>query len=66
MLLSTGVGDTDGSLCAASSSAGLSATSVLPFPWVGSAVYHWKLKKRSFAPFNILNRYVLGSTVTFG
>ncbi len=61
-----GVGDTVGSVCAAASSAGLSATSVVPLPWVGSATYHWKLKNRSFAAFRIRSRYVFGSSVTVG
>ena len=52
----TGVGETVGSVCAAASSPGLRATSVVPSPWFGSAVYHWKLKNRSLAAFNIRSR----------
>ena len=62
----TGVGNTVGSVWAASSCFGLSATSVLPLPWFGSATYHWKLKDRSFAAFSIRSRYVFGDNVTFG
>jgi hypothetical protein len=48
---SAGVGDTVGSVCAAASSVGFSLTSLWPLPFAGSgsAVYHWKLKNRSFA-----------------
>ena len=35
-------------------------------PVVGSATYHWKLKKRSLAAFSMRRRYVLGCSVTFG
>ena len=63
---STGVGDTLGSVCAAASSAGFSATSVVPSPCFGSAVYHWKLKNRSLAALSIRMRYVFGWSVTFG
>ena len=33
---------------------------------VGSATYHWKLKKRSFAAFRMRKRYDFGSSVTVG
>ena len=33
---------------------------------VGSATYHWKLKKRSLAAFRMRRRYVFGSSVTVG
>ena len=48
LTLVSGVGTTFGSVWAAASSVGLSATS-LSVPVVGSATYHWKLKKRSLA-----------------
>ena len=56
LLASTGVGETTGSVCAAASSPGFRATSVVPSPWVGSAVYHWKLKNRSLAALSRRSR----------
>ena len=53
--LCTGVGKTTGSVCACASSSGSSATS-LSVPVVGSATYHWKLKKRSLAAFSTRKR----------
>ena len=67
-----GVGKTFGSVCAAATSAAFSATSVAPMalvqsvPAVGSATYHWKLKKRSFAAFRMRKRYDFGSRVIVG
>ena len=66
LLASAGVGETFGSVCAASSSAAFSFTSVVPSPWSGSAVYHCRLKNRSFAALSIRRRYALGSSVTLG
>ena len=63
---SAGVGETFGSVWAASSSAGFSLTSVVPSPWVGSAVYHCRLKNRSLAALSRRSRYGFGSRVTFG
>ncbi len=63
--LCTGVGKTTGSVWAAASSCGSSATSLF-VPVVGSATYHWKLKKRSLAAFSMRKRYVFGWSVTSG
>ena len=52
LLVVSGVGKTFGSVCAAASSAGFSATS-LSVPVVGSATYHCRFQKRSFAAFRI-------------
>ncbi len=52
LLTVSGVGKTFGSVCAASSSDCLSATS-LSVPVVGSATYHCRFQKRSFAALRI-------------
>ena len=56
LLASAGVGETFGSVWAAASSAALSFTSVVPSPWSGSAMYHWRLKNRSLAALSIRSR----------
>ena len=52
LLVVSGVGTTFGSVWAAATSAGLRATS-LSVPVVGSATYHWRFQKRSFAALRI-------------